>query len=301
MRLEQLDYFVATIRAGSISAAAQKMGITRQAVSTALSSLEEELGLLLLVKTNHGVKPTPQGRHVFDKVVKIQKLVEEIHQERDMEKGSGFVVCTTPLVSLLLTSKFFLPFKKLHPNIEVIFKNILTYDLLSHLESGVSRIAITRSCLSTQMIEVARKIGYTVSLLYTDECRLFMAKNHPLARKETLTRDDLSHLKLAIFSKDQDIIRNMYADYFAGEYRMANRTDMISLAVTGEAVLIQPRKIFNIDYRVAKGDLVERDIPIEDVDNGFPITAILAPKLSRSEQKFWEFIRKNFVSVLDAM
>ena len=59
MRLEQLESFVATARAGSISAAARTLGLSRPAVSAAVNALEQELGSPLLIKGNHGVQPTP--------------------------------------------------------------------------------------------------------------------------------------------------------------------------------------------------------------------------------------------------
>ena len=43
MRLEQLEYFVATADAGAISAAAQRLGISQPAVSAAVRSLENML------------------------------------------------------------------------------------------------------------------------------------------------------------------------------------------------------------------------------------------------------------------
>lgn len=61
MRLEQLKYLVATAKAGSISAAAQRLNVSRQAVSSALGSLEAELGFSLFSKGSRGVEPTLDG------------------------------------------------------------------------------------------------------------------------------------------------------------------------------------------------------------------------------------------------
>ena len=44
MRLDWLEYFITTADSGSISAAAERLGVTRPAVSTALKKLEQDVG-----------------------------------------------------------------------------------------------------------------------------------------------------------------------------------------------------------------------------------------------------------------
>lgn len=47
MRIEHIDYFVATARLGSISNAAAALGRQRSTVSMAIAALEDELGVPL--------------------------------------------------------------------------------------------------------------------------------------------------------------------------------------------------------------------------------------------------------------
>lgn len=65
MRLEQLTYLVSAAKAGSISAAAQRLNVSRQAVSSALGSLESELGVPFFKKGNQGIEPTFRGRAIL--------------------------------------------------------------------------------------------------------------------------------------------------------------------------------------------------------------------------------------------
>lgn len=61
MDIRQIRYFVSAVKGGSLSAAAKEQFVTVQAVSKALSELEREVGQSLLVRGNHGVRPTVFG------------------------------------------------------------------------------------------------------------------------------------------------------------------------------------------------------------------------------------------------
>ena len=79
---------------------------------------------------------------------------------------------------------------------------------------------------------------------------------------------------------------------------MANRTDLLDLVVRNEAAFIQPYRLFRDDYRVAKGDLVAKKIPLPDVDPSVPITAMRMPEQSFPERLFWDYLIGNFTSNL---
>ena len=65
MDIRQIRYFVSAVKGGSLSAAAKEQFVTVQAVSKALSELEREIGHPLLVRGNHGVRPTVFGEVFF--------------------------------------------------------------------------------------------------------------------------------------------------------------------------------------------------------------------------------------------
>lgn len=73
MDIRQIRYLASAVEGGSLSAAAKTQFVTVQAVSKAISELESELGIQLLVRGNHGIAPTAVGaalyrraRHVLD-------------------------------------------------------------------------------------------------------------------------------------------------------------------------------------------------------------------------------------------
>ena len=146
--------------------------------------------------------------------------------------------------------------------------------------------------------EQARNLGCEIVPLYTDERRLFIGAGHPLARKERLTPEDLGTLRIAYYSHGADCVSGLYAPHFAGEYRLANREDILDLVLRNEAVFIQAGRMFRHDYRVAKGMMVEKEIPLPDIDHSAPIAAIRAPELSPAERLLWEYLLAHFAAGL---
>lgn len=298
MRLEQLEYLVAVAKAGSISAAARRLNVSRQAVSMAMGNLEEELGFFFFKKGNKGIKLTPQGIRVVERAEGALKLIAELRQEGKESASGAFSVCTTPLLSLHLTRNIFLPFRELYPDISVTLCNVYITDVIKELESGTSRIAVTRTAVGLKLREQAVNMGCEIVPLFTDEERLFIGSGHPLAARSALTPDDLKTLRIGFYSRGQEHISRLYAPYFAGEYRMANRTDLLALVVRNEAAFIQPYRLFRHDYRVAKGDLVAKKIPLPEVDPSVPVAAIRMPEQSFPERLFWDYLIGNFTKAL---
>lgn len=295
MRLEQLEYFVATANAGAISAAAQRLGISQPAVSAAVKSLEKELGSPLLKRGNSGVSLTPLGRLTYRDARAILELVQGIRARgRDVEAGGTVSVCAQPLLSSHLTGSIVVPFKKQHPKIDVFVRNVPSFGIIADLKSGHSNIAVTLVSVGLKIREQARAMGCEIVSLYTDERKMFIGAGHPLAKKKELTPEDLKTLRIAYYSHNSDHVSSRYAPYFGGSYRLATRNDILDLVIRNEAVFIQAGTMFQRDYRVRKGMMVAKSIPITELDHSAPIVAIRAQEISLAERLFWEFLIENF-------
>ncbi len=59
--LTQLRSFLAVVRSGSVTAAADELVVTQPSVSAAITALAREVGTPLLERDGRGVRPTPAG------------------------------------------------------------------------------------------------------------------------------------------------------------------------------------------------------------------------------------------------
>ncbi len=120
-RFENLDNFVRIVEAGGISAAAERLGVAKSAVSRRLKELEEHLGVELFHRTTRRMSLTETGRSFYHQAVRIlQDLLEAelaASQQHAVLKG-GLRVALPLSFGLLHLGPAVNEFLKQHPQIE---------------------------------------------------------------------------------------------------------------------------------------------------------------------------------------
>ena len=90
--LTQLSAFLAVVRNGSVTAAAEELVVTQPSVSAAVAALERELGVELTERAGRSIKPTPAGeayaRYAGD-VVGLRLAVLDADQRGEPAGASG--------------------------------------------------------------------------------------------------------------------------------------------------------------------------------------------------------------------
>jgi DNA-binding transcriptional LysR family regulator len=86
--LRQLQYFAAVIESGSISDAARALLVSPGGVSLAISQLEEQLDVQLLVRTRgRGTEVTETGRRVYEHARTVAGVIESIEELASSARG----------------------------------------------------------------------------------------------------------------------------------------------------------------------------------------------------------------------
>lgn len=295
MRLEQLNYLIEITRLRSISGAAEALHISQPALSAAVKSLETELGKTLFKRTNRGIFLTAEGEKIHNEAAAILEVITRWYA-RNPEAGQEGVIhlACTPIISGYLTPNIIVPFQKLHPRITLFVHGTRHNDLIGRLKNTSATIALTTLSPRSRLIEQACTLGWEAVHLFTDERRLFLGAGHALAAKTELSATDLKGLNLAWYSDARDQVSRGYAPYFASSFRLANKEDILELVIRNEAVFIQPCHLFRHNYRVQEKLVVERPIPLPDVDPRAEIFALRAPDVSGIERLFWDYLLARF-------
>ncbi len=87
MKLSQIRSFVAVAKCGKFSQAAVELDLTQPTVSHAIATLENDLGVQLLFRSQKGVNLTPIGESVLAYCDRILKSIEDIKQEANRYKS----------------------------------------------------------------------------------------------------------------------------------------------------------------------------------------------------------------------
>lgn len=85
---DELQSFVSVVDSGSISAAAEQMGLTASAVSRTLSRLEHKLGTTLLNRTTRRMELTEEGRYFLDQARQILQQMEALEERLALRRQS---------------------------------------------------------------------------------------------------------------------------------------------------------------------------------------------------------------------
>src|SRR5882757_4029977 len=76
-RLAAMETFVRVVDAGSFSGAAKLLRVGQPAVSKTVAQLEKRLGVRLLLRSSHGLKPTEAGRNFYQRAKRSIEEAEE--------------------------------------------------------------------------------------------------------------------------------------------------------------------------------------------------------------------------------
>ncbi len=88
MELRQLRYFVTIAEEGNLSRAARRLHVSQPPLSTQMKSLENELGVRLLERSNRGVSLTAAGSVFFEETRAVLARLEHAKTEaRRADRG----------------------------------------------------------------------------------------------------------------------------------------------------------------------------------------------------------------------
>lgn len=87
MKLSQLRILVAVADRANFSEAALQLDMSQSAVSHAIATLEDHLGIVLFLRGRHGAKLTPVGEKIVEHAREIVRHIDAITQEAKLAKG----------------------------------------------------------------------------------------------------------------------------------------------------------------------------------------------------------------------
>ena len=120
-RFENMETFIRVVEAGSISGAAERMGVTKSSVSRRLKELEGHLGVELFHRTTRKMNLTDTGRSFYQQSVRILEdvLETEIATSKAHGELQGSLKIALPLsFGLMHMGPAINDFLEAHPQIE---------------------------------------------------------------------------------------------------------------------------------------------------------------------------------------
>lgn len=140
-----IDYVIAVAECGSISQAAEVLYISQPSLSRYLSSLENELGMALFIRTINGTELTEAGKIYVEYAKEIRRLRSTMKAKlRDLQKSEARRIRIGMTLNAISLSAFNVAKKvrSRYPECDVELFNLLSKDIPDALKAGKYDFAI---------------------------------------------------------------------------------------------------------------------------------------------------------------
>lgn len=164
MNLPHIRIFIAVVETGSFTKAAEMLAITQSGVSHAISSLESELGIPLLVRARNGITVTESGEQILGHCREILYRLNCISEEAQKFTEKGKIrIGSFPSASSRVLPKILATFHRKHPNVDIVLFEGTNSEILDWLRSSTIDIAFTSSKEGEfEVVPVSRDQFYAV-------------------------------------------------------------------------------------------------------------------------------------------
>lgn len=186
LNTRQLEVIRTVIKTGSITDAANSLGISQPAVSMVIKACEKAAGFALFVRKQGRLQPTPEAKslypeleRIFDGVERVQRLFEDL---RDVKVGL-VRIAATPILADSLLALAAREFLRKHPKVQLAIQAMPNYE--------VAEQVVTERVDFGLVLSPEKYLDTRVIDLYASQLVCVAPVNHPLARRGKVSGKDL--------------------------------------------------------------------------------------------------------------
>lgn len=196
MDLESLQYFVAVCQEKKISEAAEKLFVSKQALSSTIRKLEEEVNSVLFERSRNGMELTLEGKILLARALtmleywdRTKQEIGEIRQEREAKLNVGFGMMSIGYWSKEMENSFRIENPTITLNVET--------EVSATLREKLNRKDIDVMVTGVKTDDPER---YTRIQLRELEVYMIMNENDPLTQLGRIIPEDLRGRRLLFYS-----------------------------------------------------------------------------------------------------
>ncbi len=195
--IDKLEFFIALARERHFGRAAEESGVSQPTLSAAIRQLEDQLGVVLVVRGSRFQGLTPEGQRVLEWARRIVGDARTMREEMRAAKTglSGHIRLAVIPTALAMIPRLTEPFQAKHPEVtfSVVSRNSL--QVLSQLDNFEIDAGITY--LDNE------PLGRVTSVpLYAERYTLVTAEGTLYADRESVTWAETANVRLCLLTQD---------------------------------------------------------------------------------------------------
>jgi DNA-binding transcriptional LysR family regulator len=288
--LRQLRYFLTIADLGGFTQAAGALFVAQPALSRQIALLEEEWGFRLFERTAHGLRLTPPGLLLRERVGNIDKLLLAATEEAaQVARGEAGVLrllhsSSVPVASFIPAIKRFVATA---PRARIELDRVSSEVQISEIAAGNADIGIVR------LPVLRRDPAVQVVELGSERLWVALPEDHPLGRQKKLTLKQLSEESfVSAIHRERGGLARLVTDLClrAGYVpklapTISRKTSMLDLVASGFGVAVVPHAMTHLPTR----RIIFR--PLKDAEAVSAVALVRPQKPSSLAMRFEELLR----------
>jgi DNA-binding transcriptional LysR family regulator len=250
---KRIRHLLAAADAGSLTLAAETLGLSQPALSMSIKTLEQELGVALLERHRHGVRTTAFGDVLVGHARRVEaEFGEAALRLRQLKLAAGRTIAIGcgPSESSRLLPMALTRLQRTHPQIRVFVEYGLNESLMPLVARGDIAFALSSVPRNSTHAELRHQV------LCVDSAVVVARVGHPLARRRVLTARDLAAYPW-VLARRWELERNALDQLFAEaglapiapEIETTSATLMKTIVAQSDFLTFVPREMIHWEER----------------------------------------------------
>ncbi len=286
LRFRQLQAFHAIIETGTVTGAAEGLGISQPGVSNLLSELERQTGLKLFERLHGRLVPTPEAELMHREIETVVRGLDHVTQtvvDLQNKQAGQIQVASQHSISFGFMPKLIAEFAELRPDMNITFHSQYSSKIQEWVLSGLFEIGICEMPILYDMLHVHQlNVGTGIAL----------HKSNPLAKHGVLTPHLLKDEPFVVMGPEHITQRRLSAAFEQAGIPLKTRVhshlfkNLLAFVKEGMGVSLIDR--FGLEFDNDDRFITRRFEPEISMDMAV-ITSASRP-LSRSSEEFLELL-----------
>ncbi len=212
MEIRVLRYFLTVVREQSITKASEVLHITQPTLSRQLAQMEEEVGVKLFDRGTRKITLTNEGLLLRRRAEEILQLVDKTEKElleQDEQVEGKITIGCGEMASVQLLPELFECFHEKYPRVNFDLYTATADHVKDQMDRGLVDIGLLLEPIDIEKYEFIR-------LDMKEKWVVLMRPDDPLAKKESVTAEELSEYPLVLPRRlrVQSELASWFGDYY---------------------------------------------------------------------------------------